>query len=409
MRAKSNTAAAFIVMALSASQADAQAISRDSIPQAALIEDVTIGQRIRITSSSFGTERNVAIHLPDGYEDNENRYPVLFVLGGDSYFVPFTGMTMYLASDGRMPEVIVVGVHIGDWVGEFTFTEALDTAAVYASSGGADRLRRFLSAELIPYLDANYRTQPLRILVGHSLGGLFAAETMTRYPDLFQVTIAISPSIFYNEGEWVDGLSAFLQDRVSFTHNLYLALANETRIAPYMDRAVDELGRHASSGLSHYFQTFPEESHVSVAIPALRQGLMRVFSAWSFGDVEMWTLGADGIKAHYDSLSTRFGIRIPLPLDEIVAHGLHAMERHQDVDAAIEMFSLALSLDEESAEAHVGLAEAYGQKGMSEEAIEHCRRALEIDPTNERAGRLLAELGGTESVMLEIPLERFPC
>jgi hypothetical protein len=316
-------------------------------------------------------------------------------LGGDSYFVPFTGVTMYLASDRRMPEVIVVAVPIGDWAGEFTYTEARDTAAFYASSGGADRLRRFLSHELIPYLDANYRTQPLRILVGHSLGGLFAAETMTRYPGLFQVTIAISPSIFYNEGEWVDGLSAFLQDRASVTHILYLALADETRIAPYMERAVDELGRHAPSSLSHYSQTFPEESHVSVAIPALFQGLKRAFSGWSFGDVEMWTLGADGIKSHYDSLSTRFGIRIPLPLDEITAHGFHALERHQDVDAAIEMFSLALSLDEESAEAHVGLAEAYGQKGMSERAMEHCRRALEIDPTSERARRLLAELGGT--------------
>ena len=396
MRAKSNTAAAFVMIALSASQADAQATIGDRIQedQAASIEDVIIGQRIRMPSSSFGTERSVAIHVPDGYGDNENRYPVLFVLG-DSYFVPFTGVTMYLASDGRMPEVIVAAVPIGDWAGEFTYTEARDTAAFYASSGGADRLRRFLSHELIPYLDANYRTQPLRILVGHSLGGLFAAETMTRYPGLFQVTIAISPSIFYNEGEWVDGLSSFLQDRASVTHILYLALAEETRIAPYMERAVDELGRHAPSSLSHYSQTFPEESHVSVVIPALFQGLKRVFSGWSFEDVEPWTLGADGIKSHYDSLSTRFGIRIPPPLHEITANGFHALERHQEVDAAIEMFSLALSLDEESAEAHVGLAEAYGQKGMSERAIEHCRRALEIDPTNERARRLLAELGGT--------------
>lgn len=398
MRTKSNTAAAFVVIALSAGQAGAQATSRDGIQeyQAAFIEDVTIGERIRMPSSSFGTERDVAIHLPDGYGDNEDRYPVLFVLGGDSYFVPFTGVTMYLASDGRMPEVIVVAVPIADWAGEFTYTQARDTAAFFASSGGADRLRRFLAHELIPYLDANYRTQPFRILVGHSLGGLFAAETMTRYPGLFEVTIAISPSIFYNEGEWVDGLSAFLQDRISFTHHLYLSLANETRTAPYVERAVEELERHAPSGLTHYFQTFPDESHVSVAIPALFQGLKRVFSGWSFEDVEPWTLGADGIKSHYDSLSTRFGIPIPLPLGLITANGFHALKRHQEVDAAIEMFSLALSLDEQSAEAHVGLAEAYGQKGMSERAIEHCRKALEIDPSSERARSLLAELGGTE-------------
>ncbi len=398
MRAKSNIAAAFVVIVLSASQAAAQATSWDGVQesQAALIEDVTLGRRMRMPSSSFGTERDFAIHLPDGYGDSQDRYPVLFVLGGDSYFVPFTGMAMYLASDGRMPEVIVVAVPIGDWVGEFTYSEARDTAAVYASSGGAERLRRLLSDELIPHLDANYRTQPFRIVVGHSLGGLFAVETMTRYPGLFQVTIAISPSIFYNEGEWVDGLSAFLQDQASFTHHLYLALADETRIAPYMERAADVLGRHAPSGLSHYLQSFPDESHVSVAIPAFFQALKRVFSGWSFGDVEPWTLGADGIRSHYDSLTIRFGIPIPVPPGMITANGFHALERHQAVDAAIEMFSLALSLDEQSVEAQVGLAEAYGQKGMSEKALEHCRRALEIDPTNERARRLLAELGGIE-------------
>lgn len=397
MRAKSSISAAFAVIALSASRAGAQVTSSDGIQeyQAAFVEDVTIGQRMRMPSSSFGTERNVAIHLPDGYGDNEDRYPVLFVLGGDSYFVPSTGLTTYLASDGRMPRVIVVAVPIEDWAGECTYTEAGDTAAFYATSGGADRLRRFLSHELIPYLDANYRTQPLRILVGHSLGGLFAVETMTRYPGLFQVTIAISPSIFYNDGEWVDGLSAFLLDRTSFTHHLYLSLANETRMAPYVERAVEVLRRHAPSGLSHYFQRFPDESHVSVAIPALYQGLKSVFSGWSFREVEPWTLGADGIKLHYDSLSTRFGTPTPMPLGMITANGFHALERHQEVDAAIEMFLLALSLDEESAEAHVGLAQAYKQKGMSEKAIEHCRKALEIDPSSERARRLLAELEGT--------------
>jgi predicted alpha/beta superfamily hydrolase len=395
MRARTNAAAMFVVIVLFAVRTDAQVPSRDTTQgrQAISAEDVIVGQRIRIPSSSFGTERSFLVHLPDGYEDGDDRYPVLIVAGG-GYFVPATGVATNLAGDGRIPEVILVAVPIEDWVGEFTYTEARDTASVYASSGGADRLRRFLSDEVIPYLDATYRTQPLRILVGHSLGGLFAVETMTRYPDLFRVTIAISPSLFYNDGEWVDGLPAYLRDPRSSAQVLYLALASETSIPPYMEQAIDVLERHAPSSFTHAFQAFPEESHVSVAIPALFQGLKRAFSGWSFGDVEMWTLGADGIRSHYDSLSTRFGIDIPLPLSDVIAHGFHAMERHQEADAAVEMFLLALSLDDASVDAHVGLAEAYHRKGMSEEAVDHCRRALAIDPANERARRVLAELGG---------------
>ena len=45
---------------------------------------------------------------------------------------------------------LVVAVPIEDQAGECTYTKARDTAAFYASSGGADRILLFLSDELIP-------------------------------------------------------------------------------------------------------------------------------------------------------------------------------------------------------------------------------------------------------------------
>jgi len=390
--------AAVLVLVASALSADRSA-ARTQEPDGAAglreatTEDIILGQRVRMQSASFGTERTVLVHLPDGYEGSEDQYPVLMVVGGD-YFLPAAGVATYLAGDSRMPEVIVVAVPIEDWVAEFTYTPTRDTAAFYATAGGADQLQRFLSDEVIPYIDATYRVLPLRILVGHSLGGLFAVETMTRYPELFQVTIAISPSLFYNDGDWVERLPAYLQNARSREQVLYLALANETAIPPYMERAVELLGRHAPRGVSFAFEHSPKESHVSVALPALVQGLRSAFAGWSFGDVEMWTLGAEGIRAHFDSLRTRLGVDIPLPRNEIIAHGFHAMERHQEVDAAIEMFLLAVSLDDGSADAHAGLAEAYQRKGMREEAVEHCRRRLAIDPEHEQARALLAALEG---------------
>ena len=363
--------------------------SQNDVPS---VEDVLIGQRIRFPSVVLNCERTVSVHLPEGYTDNDNPYPVLFVLGG-SYFVPFVGVTTYLARDGRIPEAILVAVHSNDWVKDFTYDPVVDSAGVYAGSGGAELFRRFLADELIPYIDANYRSQPFRILVGHSLGGLFAVETMTRHLGLFQVTIAISPSIFYNDGKWVDALPGFLNDHPSITHSLYLALANESLIRPHMEQAVFDLGRFAPIDLLHHFQAFPDETHVSVALPAVRQGLKAVFTGWSFEDVEPWTVGPDGIKAHYDSLSTRFGVHFPIPLDDVVRNGFHALEAHHDLDAAREMFMLALSIDAQSAESHVGLAEIFRQRGLTDLAVERCRRALVIEPTNERARRMLVELG----------------
>ena len=40
------------------------------------------------------------------------------------------------------------------------------------TAGGADEFLRFLSDELIPWVEGQYRTASFRVLVGHSLGGL---------------------------------------------------------------------------------------------------------------------------------------------------------------------------------------------------------------------------------------------
>ena len=67
----------------------------------------------------------------------------------------------------------------------------------YPSSGHADRFRRFLEEELVPYVDTHFRTQPFRILAGHSHGGLFAIHALLS-GDAFDAFIASSPSLYWN-------------------------------------------------------------------------------------------------------------------------------------------------------------------------------------------------------------------
>ena len=61
-------------------------------------------------------------------------------------------------------------------------------------------------------------------------------------------------------------------------------------------------------------------------------------------------------------------------------------------EAAIESFRHAIRINDGSARAHVGLAEALGQTGRKAEAIDAYRRALELDPVNVRAVQRLREL-----------------
>ena len=100
------------------------------------------------------------VYLPAGYAESKQRYPVLYALDGR---IRFDLITERLDELGA--EVIVV--------------------AIYATSNarreidfvipGASAYTQFLTQELIPWTDANYRTDPAeRTLAGHSLAGLLS-------------------------------------------------------------------------------------------------------------------------------------------------------------------------------------------------------------------------------------------
>ncbi len=157
---------------------------------------VAIGQGSHIWSKTLQEERHLLIHLPPGYWHSDERYPVLFLLDAEAQFHHATGIVNFLGTDnGRIPEMIVVGVTNTNRTRDLTpATQDAEQRKDHPNAGGADAFLTFLADELRPWVNANYRTQPYRILVGHSLGGLFAVHSLLRRPDSFQPISRVSPS-----------------------------------------------------------------------------------------------------------------------------------------------------------------------------------------------------------------------
>ena len=238
LRTASNFVFTFLFVATSANAQDSPAL-----------EDYVFGQRMQFDSKSLGEEKTVYIHLPAGYEEGSDRYPVIYVLDGNDYFEPFGGMVKYLSMFDMIPEMIVVAVRHGDRLKEFTYTKANEETGDWPTSGGAASFRDFLSTELIPNIEASYRTQPFRILVGHSLGGLFAVETLSRNPDLFQATIALDPSLYWNQFEWLKNAETFLDELDSRKRFLFISGSEKDEDeAGYLDRFKALVETKAPSG-----------------------------------------------------------------------------------------------------------------------------------------------------------------
>jgi predicted alpha/beta superfamily hydrolase len=351
---------------------------------------ITFGHSIEIPSRHLDETRQVSIRLPHSYTDEEGggaaHYPVLYLLDGGDYFEPFAGLVQFLTMYEMVPH--------GDRMSELTYSPSNEENGNWPTSGGADSFHRFLAEELIPTIDESYRTQPFRMLVGHSLGGLFAVESLTRHPGPFQTTIAISPSLYWNQFEWLENASALFDGVSEWRHFLFISgeLKGEEetrRLADFKSLADTQ----APDGFEYRYSFYPQESHASVAIPALYQTLKQLFEGWP-PEGEAWALGPDSVQAHFQGLTDRFGFPVPIPEEYLIGHALHGLQRHDAPDEAILLLELCLSLYPGSADTHAALGQAYESKGDRDEAVGQYRRALELDPEHEVALVRLQNLRG---------------
>ena len=170
---------------------------------------IVIGEQQTVASQVLNEDRRILVSKPAGYDDGDSRYPVLYVLDGDTSFNYTTTLTQFLATNRLVPHMLVVAIPNTSRLRDLTPASTTPTAGgQLPQSGGAAEFRTFIANELMPWVEANYRTRPYRILVGHSLGGLFAVDTFVEQPELFNAYLAISPSLWWDNMALIDGRAA---------------------------------------------------------------------------------------------------------------------------------------------------------------------------------------------------------
>jgi predicted alpha/beta superfamily hydrolase len=139
---------------------------------------ISIGVVDSFKSALLNEKRELLISVPKSFAANKTlRYPVVYLLDGDTYFQSCTATIDHLsAANGNavIPEMIVVGLPNIDRVRDLTTSVTIQNPG----SGGAEKFTSFLEKELIPYIEKHYPTAPFRMLVGHSLGGLFVMNAL---------------------------------------------------------------------------------------------------------------------------------------------------------------------------------------------------------------------------------------
>ena len=163
---------------------------------------IVAGMSYVVHSQILGDDREVNVWLPSGYGHSNVRYSVVYVLDGarDQDFAHIAGLGQLGELSGTYETLIIVGVQTRKRIWELT-PKAADPRYLKAfpENGGAPLFRRFLGEEVVPFVEAHFRTGPKRALMGESLAGLFVVDTFLKCPRAFNDYISISPSLWWDD------------------------------------------------------------------------------------------------------------------------------------------------------------------------------------------------------------------
>src|SRR6201991_2996149 len=337
-----------------------------------IISSVAIAQpgigtvkRLTIKSAVLGEERLVLVRTPVGYETNKVSYPVLYMSDGDSHINHTSSSIEFLTQNGRMSDLIVVGVTNTDRTRDLTPVKSTTKNAAgelqFPTSGGADNFLKFFETELIPEIEKQYRVQPYRIFAGHSFGGLFAIHAMITKPGLFNSYVAVSPSLQWENGEELKRAEAFLKNQKELKVTLFASIGDEPgAIGESFDKFKDALAKSNIKGFVWQAERLGDEDHGSVVLRSHYIGLRKVYEGWQAPqDLQSGLKGAD---AHYKKLSDKFGYSIPVPEGLINQMGYQLLFENKP-EEAIAIFKTNVERYPGSANVYDSLAEAYEQGG----------------------------------------------
>jgi len=348
---------------------------------AALAADA--GQPIHIRSTVLQEDRQYRVQLPDSYHwAKTRRYPVLYLLDGATQFRHTASTVDFLSKQGDIPEMIVVALDSTVRIRDFTQT---DWPQAWIGGGGAGKFLNFLSSELIPAIERQYRTDGFRILSGHSAGGQFVLYALTAEPALFRAWFAFSPSLDWDSNLPQRSLDKFLASTARLPAFLYVARSDDAgRALQDYDTLVDTLKANRPADFRWHSTPFPDETHSGIPLLANIDALRTLYKGYRFHH-DMANKGMAYARQHYAEVSKQAGWELPVPESAINELGYAAMSGGKYKEA-IELFLLNTQNNPDSVNAFDSLADAYIEIKDWPHALRAAERAASLAKAQHNPG-----------------------
>jgi len=327
------------------------------------------GIRIKFNSLIMGEERTIWIRVPASYNEacsSTQTYPVIYVLDGKSAFFPVTGVVSFMSEEDhvnyQIPEMIVVGVDTENRFRDLTPIKSTKQAngeesktpeqkLMMSGSGGGEKFLNFMKEEVFTYIEKNYRTNPFRIYVGHSLGGLTATYTFLKHPDLFNATISIDPSLWWEGAKYVNEAPELLKtmpkDQIRKYYVSVIDSSSYGGSLQFHTNAIFNIGKAmenvSSKKIQYKVDYIANTDHSSIPLLSWYNGLLFIFEGYHKSHFD-YMKDPDLIESHFKEVEAKIGLKMNPSQDifKILVHYLTSPDRYPDPVKARKVLNMAL-------------------------------------------------------------------
>ena len=259
------------------------------LPSVTKSQEIPRVRTLEIKSKVLKQDRPIIVYTPRFYDERELvNYDVIYVFDAQNREM-FDMVHAAMGFTDKPRSCIVVGIcsppypeqdyyRNSDYLPKPINVEEL----TLTKKPNAENFLKYVTDEVMPFIDKKFRTTSERYAVGHSLSASFVLDKAINAPSLFKGCLAISPNLAYDNYRLANDLIAADFNKPAKKKFLYISQGNELvkmreewgigykKIKAFID-AKDDFGNYTL-----LVKEFPEENHLHTYVPSLMYGLRKL-------------------------------------------------------------------------------------------------------------------------------------
>lgn len=267
--------------------------------KASLINSI---EKQSLKSSVLGEQRELLIYSPS---KSKTKMPLILVFDGGGLFNATVSTVQFMTSYSeipQMPEAVILGIQNTDRNRDMPIPQQY-------GNGGEENYLKFIKEEVLPWASKKYSLNGHVISIGHSQGAYFTTYLLARSPDIFSWVIALDAPMN------VDVQTKVVKEMFS---TAIKQPANKIRYAS-VDATYgwgDQWSKYITESSTAMSKTLEGESHESMALPGLYQGLKFIYQDFSPPKKD---LTFEKLLVYYKSISETYGKSYEIPLGVLLS------------------------------------------------------------------------------------------